>query len=76
LFLNLDDMHAELHIPENLVPHPATEEMVEKAILELVHQREAEVFGEDGTLRNARKAIQEDYVLRLSRQRPIYFFGQ
>ena len=48
--------------------------MVEKAILELVHQREVEVFGKDGTLRNVRKAIQEDHVLRLSRQRPIHFF--
>ena len=55
---------------------PATEEMVERTVLKLVHQREVEVFGEDGTLRNVRKAIQEDHVLRLSRQRPIYFFGR
>ncbi|WP_423599156.1 three-Cys-motif partner protein TcmP [Roseateles sp. MS654] len=50
---------------------PVTEAMFEKAVLALVREREVEVVGNNGSLRNVRKALQADHVLRLRRQRSL-----
>jgi len=52
---------------------PATEAMVEQAVLRLVREREIQVVGDNGSLRHVRKALKEDHVLRLADQRAIVF---
>lgn len=54
---------------------PATKKMVEKTVLELVHEREIQVVGTDGTLRHVRTALKNDHVLRLPQQRAFSFGG-
>lgn len=54
---------------------PATETMVEEAVLRLVRERAIEVVGDNGSLRHVRKAIQDDHVIRLPEQRPLIFPG-
>jgi len=48
---------------------PATEEMVERAILHLVHEKHIEVVGADGSKRNVRTSLQKDHILRLPLQK-------
>ena len=48
---------------------PATEAMVESALLHLVRERQIEVVDKDGATRNVRKRLQKDDVLRLPSQR-------
>lgn len=50
---------------------PVTEAMFETAVLALVREREIEVVGDNGSLRNVRTALQADHVLRLRRQRSL-----
>jgi len=50
---------------------PVTEAMFEKAVLALVREREVEVIGDNGSLRNVRTALRADHVLRLRRQRSL-----
>lgn len=52
---------------------PATKEMVERTILQLVRENEVEVVGSDGGTRNVRRAIKSDHVLRLPIQRSFSF---
>ncbi len=54
---------------------PATEAMVEEALLQLVRERAIEVVGDNGSLRHVRKAIRDDHVIRLPEQRPLIFLG-
>ena len=50
---------------------PVTEAMFEQAVLALVHEREIEVVGDNGSLRHVRTALQADHVLRLPQQRSL-----
>ncbi|MFO1219626.1 MAG: three-Cys-motif partner protein TcmP [Burkholderiaceae bacterium] len=52
---------------------PATREMVEATILELVRERQVEVVGDDGSLRNVRKALKGSHILKLAPQRTFVF---
>lgn len=52
---------------------PATESMIERAILDLVRQREIEVVGDNGSIRHVRTALKDDHVLRLCGQRALIF---
>jgi three-Cys-motif partner protein len=54
---------------------PATEVMIEQAVLRLVREREVEVLGENGSVRHVRTALQDDHVLRLADQRTLVLFG-
>ncbi len=54
---------------------PATLAMVERAVLDLVREKEVEVVGADGGLRHVRSALQGDHVLRLAAQRPLVLLG-
>lgn len=54
---------------------PATESMVEQVILSLVREREIEVFGDNGSPRHVKKALQDGHILRLAGQRPLIFLG-
>ncbi|MFK4708105.1 three-Cys-motif partner protein TcmP [Roseateles asaccharophilus] len=47
---------------------PATESMIEEAILDVVHDQQIEVIGDNGSVRHVRTAIQDDHVLRFRRQ--------
>lgn len=55
---------------------PATEAMVEEAVLRLVRERAVEVVGDNGSLRHVKKAIKADHVIRLPEQRPLIFLGR
>lgn len=44
---------------------PATEAMVERAVLQLVRDRQVQVIGSDGSQPNVRTALKPDHVLRL-----------
>lgn len=52
---------------------PATLEMVEKSILQLVQVNELEVVGDDGELRNVRKSLKPEHIIRLPSQRTFIF---
>lgn len=52
---------------------PATREMIEKAVLELVRHGHVEVVGQDGAKRNVTAAIQDNDVIRIPRQRRFFF---
>lgn len=52
---------------------PATKQMMEAAILQLVRENEIEVVGADGGVRNVRAAVKPDHVLRLPMQRSFFF---
>lgn len=52
---------------------PATREMIEKAALELVREKEIEVVGENDSKRNVRTAIQNEHVIRLPKQKRFSF---
>lgn len=52
---------------------PATESMIERAILDLVREREIEVIGDNGSVRHVRAALKDDHVLRLRGQRALIF---
>lgn len=54
---------------------PATQAMVEQAVLSLVREREVEVLGDNGSLRHVKKALRDDHVLRLRDQRSLLLFG-
>jgi len=47
---------------------PATESMIEGIILDVVHDKQIEVIGDNGSLRHVRTAIQDDHILRSRRQ--------
>lgn len=38
--------------------------MIEQALLELVHDQQIEVIGDDGSVRRVRKALKDGHVLR------------
>ena len=52
---------------------PATKAMVEKTVLDLVREKEVEIVGLDGKVRNVRTALQSDHVVRLRSQRRFVF---
>jgi len=54
---------------------PATEAMVERAILQLVRDRQVQVVGPDGSPRNVRTALKPDHIIRLPNQ-TIFDFGR
>ena len=47
---------------------PATESMIEQTLLELVHDQQIEVIGDNGSVRRVRKALKDGHVLRYRRQ--------
>jgi len=47
---------------------PATESMIQVATLDVVHDQQIEVIGDNGSVRHVRTAIQDDHVLRYRRQ--------
>lgn len=51
---------------------PATKEMVESTVLQLVREKEVEIVGEDGSVRNVRAALKPNHVLRLPMQRSFF----
>lgn len=52
---------------------PATKAMVEQTVLGLVREKEVEIVGLDGKVRNVRTALQSDHVVRLRAQRRFVF---
>lgn len=54
---------------------PATQAMVEQAVLSLVREREIEVLGDNGSLRHVKKSLRDDHVLRLRDQRSLLLLG-
>lgn len=52
---------------------PATESMIERAILDLVREKEIEVVGDNGSVRNVRTSLKDDHTLRLRAQRTLVF---
>jgi three-Cys-motif partner protein len=52
---------------------PATEVMVEQAVLQLVRDRQVQVIGPDGTVRNVRTALKPDHVIKLPDQQVFSF---
>lgn len=47
---------------------PATESMIERAILDLVREKQIQVVGDDGGVRNVRTALKDNHVIRLPEQ--------
>ncbi len=47
---------------------PATESMIERAILDLVREKQIQVVGDDGGVRNVRTALKDDHIIRLPEQ--------
>lgn len=47
---------------------PATESMIERAILDLVREKQIQVVGDDGNVRNVRTALQDKHIIRVPRQ--------
>lgn len=47
--------------------------MVERAVLQLVRDRQVQVIGSDGGQRNVRTALKPDHVLRLPDQQVFSF---
>lgn len=52
---------------------PATKAMVERAVLQLVRDREVEVVGPDCAPRHVRRAVKPEHILRLPRQSRLVF---
>lgn len=52
---------------------PATEAMVERAVLQLVRDRQVQVIGSDGSQRNVRTALKPDHVIKLPDQQVFSF---
>jgi hypothetical protein len=52
---------------------PATLQMVEQAVIQLVKEKAVEVVGDNGSLRHIRKAVQDDHILRLPNQQAMMF---
>lgn len=47
---------------------PATESMIERAILDLVREKQIQVVGDDGGVRNVRNALKDHHVVQLPEQ--------
>lgn len=47
---------------------PATESMIERAILDLVREKQIQVVGEDGAVRNVRTALKDKHIIRVPEQ--------
>ena len=54
---------------------PATREMIEGAVLQLVRDKVVEIVGREGDIRNVRSSVQSSHVLRLAKQRSFSFAG-
>lgn len=47
---------------------PATESMIERAILDLVREKQIQVVGDDGSVRNVRTTLNDTHIIRVPRQ--------
>lgn len=54
---------------------PATRDMVESTVLDLVRDQQVEVVGDDGSLRHVRKALKANHIIRVPAQRTFLFAG-
>lgn len=69
LSITRDGITFETFFLQRINSTPATQEMVEQALLHLVRDQQIEVVGADGSRRNVRTALKKDHVLRLPAQR-------